>query len=231
MHANLGYSHVEQNQSGKEVTANAMADRIADALTDDFSQAATGNFALARADFQSNWRFKLTGTPAADFTMTVPAKKRPFLVDNQTGKSASVTAGGTSNAVPPGVKALLYGDGTDVFLQADNQVSIGGFLPGLPAAGAVLFRYVTTRPFILPAGLPSSHGWAANPATAQADLAIKKNGVAIDTARFAAAVNNATFILASETSFAMGDRLEVACTSPADATLAEISITLAGYGT
>ena len=84
-HANLGYSHIEQNQSGKEVTANAMADRIADALTDDFTQAVTGDFSIAAADFQANWRFRLTGTPASNFTMTVPARKRPFLVDNRTG--------------------------------------------------------------------------------------------------------------------------------------------------
>jgi hypothetical protein len=230
-HANLGYGHLEQNQSGKEVTANAMANRIADALTDDFSQAVTGDFALAVADFQANWRFRLTGTPAADFTMTVPARKRPFLVDNRTGRHATVTAGSVATTVPPGVKALLYGDGTDILLQADNQVSVGGFLPGLPAAGAVLFRYVATRPFTLPVGLPNSQGWAGNPATAQADLAIKKNGVAIGTARFTAAASIATFILASDASLAMGDRLEVTCPSPDDATLADISITLAGYGT
>ena len=142
-----------------------------------------------------------------------------------------VTAGGASTTVLPGVKALLYGDGTDVLVQADNQVSVGGFLPGLPGAGAVLFRYVATRPFTLPAGLPTSQGWAANPATLEADLAIKRNGVAIGTARFAAAGTTATFVLASEASFAAGDRLEVACPSPADATLADLSITLAGYGT
>ena len=133
--------------------------------------------------------------------------------------------------MPPGVKALLYCDGTDVLLQADNQVSIGGFLPGVPAGSAVLFQYVASRPFALPAGLAASRGYAKTAATAQADFDLRKNGLSVGTASFAAAATTPSFTFGSAQGFAPGDRLEVVCPSTADATLADISLTLAGYGT
>jgi hypothetical protein len=89
-------------------------------------------------------------------------------------------------------------------------------------------RYPFPRPAIFPAGLTNSKGVAATAATAQADFNLLKNGVSFGTMRFAVAGTAATFIAASQASFAIGDVLTVVAPATPDATLANIGFALAG---
>ena len=75
-HANLGYSHIEQNQSGKDVSANAMADRIADALTDDFTQAVTGSAELPFYPAWGGWLSILAFAAIAWVLIRIPARRQ-----------------------------------------------------------------------------------------------------------------------------------------------------------
>jgi hypothetical protein len=104
----------------------------------------------------------------------------------------------------------------------------GIWYPGAPAASAVLLRFVAVTPFSLPAGLTGSSGYAGTTATGSATINIRKNGSNQGTVVFAAGTATPTFALASALSFAAGDRLELVGPASADATLADISVTLKG---
>ena len=53
-----------------------------------------------------------------------------------------------------------------------------------------------------------------------------KNGISFGTFNFAAATSNATFTVATDTTFDVGDRLTITAPSPGDATLADVFVTL-----
>lgn len=53
-----------------------------------------------------------------------------------------------------------------------------------------------------------------------------KNGISFGTFNFATATNTAIFIVAADTTFGVGDRLTITAPSPADATPADIFVTL-----
>jgi len=63
-------------------------------------------------------------------------------------------------------------------------------------------------------------------ATASATFTMLKNGISFGTINFAAAANTATFTVAADTTFDVGDRLTITAPSPADATLADVFMTL-----
>ena len=105
---------------------------------------------------------------------------------------------------------------------------IGVYFPGQPEAGATLLQLVATRAFTLPADLTGSQGYAAAAPTAQADLDIQKNGASIGTVTFGASDNAATFVFASEITFAAGDRLTVLAPGSQDVSLADVSLTFKG---
>ena len=108
---------------------------------------------------------------------------------------------------------------------------LGVFFPGQPEAGATLLQFVAPRAFTLPAALTGSQGYAGTAPTAQADLEIRKSGAPIGAITFAAATNTASFTLASDVTFAAGDRLAVVAPGSPDASLADLSITLKGTRT
>lgn len=105
---------------------------------------------------------------------------------------------------------------------------LGGGCTGVPGASLVLMRYPFPRAAFLPSGLINSQGVAATAATAQTDFSILKNGVSFGTMRFAAAGTAASFIAASQASFAAGDVLTVVAPATPDSTLANIGFALAG---
>lgn len=105
---------------------------------------------------------------------------------------------------------------------------IGSQLSGAPTASLVMMRYKFPRAVTFPAGLTNSQGVAGTAATAQTDFDIRVNNVSVGTMRFAAAATSATFIMASQQSLAAGDVLTVIAPATPDATLAGVSLVLAG---
>lgn len=101
------------------------------------------------------------------------------------------------------------------------------FLPGLPAAEATVAVHYVTVAFSLPASLTGSRGGAEVAATAETVFSLRKNGTEFGTATVAASGTTVSFAAASETVFAIGDKLSVI--SPAqDDTLADLGISLRG---
>lgn len=94
--------------------------------------------------------------------------------------------------------------------------------------GETFFGVIMARAASFPAGLTGSQAKAGAAATAETVIALKKNGTQFGTVTFAAAGTSGAFAAASETTFAAGDVLTAVGPSPADATLADLRITLTG---
>jgi hypothetical protein len=97
----------------------------------------------------------------------------------------------------------------------------------LPAS-QVLLRYPFPRGVDFPAGLTGSRGVSAVAATATTTLDIRKNNTSVGSVQWAASATTATFTMASATSFTAGDILTVHAPASADATLADLGLSLAG---
>jgi hypothetical protein len=101
------------------------------------------------------------------------------------------------------------------------------FFPGVPTGLQVMGRIIVPRAITLPASLTGSYGSSIVAATAATTLNLAKNGSSIGSVNFAISASTATFTFASSLSFAAGDLLTLTNQSTADATLANISVTLA----
>lgn len=116
---NLKITHIEQAQEQKEVTANTGFDRLDKATqgTIDINVAAGGTIQVSSTDYLDNYMLRLTGAPAADFTLEVPDGNRNFAVDNRSGKVGTIetaSTGGEIVIVGDGRIAALYSRGTDI---------------------------------------------------------------------------------------------------------------------
>jgi hypothetical protein len=110
-----------------------------------------------------------------------------------------------------------------------NKVDFATFIQGAPTDAEKLFTIVAPVAFTLPAGLTGTAAYAEVPATAAAAFTVSKNGGAsLGTVDFAIGTNAATFTFATPTAFAIGDRLQLVNQSTADATLADVSLTIRG---
>jgi hypothetical protein len=146
-----------------------------------------------------------------------------FTVSKNNQNANLIWAGPASGApAPPGFRAMVPAD------MPTQPYDVGGCYTGAPTASLVLLRYPFPRQAIFPASLTNSQGVASVAATAQTDFDLKKNGSSVGTMRFAAAGTVATFIMASQTTFAAGDVLTVVAPATPDATLANIGFALAG---
>lgn len=140
----------------------------------------------------------------------------------------------------PGWRAYVVGDSEYVYDESSSgywlpgggggppPYDVGAMVTGVPDADAVCLRYKFPREVTFAAGLAPSQGVADVAATADTDFDIQQNGVSVGTMSFAAAATSATFDMASETVFDVGDVLTVIAPSSPDATLADISFVLAG---
>lgn len=109
-----------------------------------------------------------------------------------------------------------------------NAIELSFFAGGTLAANEVLFRHEAARAFTIPAGMTGSRGSSGAAATGTPALSIKKNGVEVGTATWAAAGTVATLAMASATAFAIGDIYSVTAPATPDATLADVSMTILG---
>jgi hypothetical protein len=97
----------------------------------------------------------------------------------------------------------------------------------LTASGLVA-RFVADRPFTLKAGFADGAGYTATGPSAGAVYTVKRNVAAIGTATFAAGAHTPTLSAASDTAFAVGDRLELWAPSSLNG-MTDVTLSLRGY--
>lgn len=132
-----------------------------------------------------------------------------------TGKAASSHSHAISD-VTGLAAALVY----DVIL----------YVQGEPTDAELVLRLEASRGFTLPAGAASSHASALVASTGTVVFDVLKNGVSFATVTFTSSATG-TFTQASDSTFVAGDVLTITAPATADATLADISISLVGSRT
>jgi hypothetical protein len=238
---NLGITPIASNQAQKEITANEAFERLAGAVAETLLVAmADADVTLTSAQALANASFECTGALTAGRAFVLPTARKLYDVANQTTGGFAVTvktAAGLGVAIAAGDEQIVRCDGTDVVavappksiaLAGPQPYDIASFYPGVPGSAALVLRFVAPRPVTLPPNLTGSCASAGAAATAQADIDIRVNGISQGTVRFAAGGTTATFIFASQVVLAAGDVLTLTAPATADATLANLSITLAG---
>jgi hypothetical protein len=171
-----------------------------------------------------------------------PTVKRLYVVDNTTAQSIECWIGsGAVVTIPTVDSGVIFSDGTDMLLIKLGR-SVGGgpanagmgnfevpmtFI-GLISENRELVRLPFTRPVVFKSTLPASQGVAGTAPTGTFDFTLRKNGVSIGTASFAAAATTATFSFASNIIFAPGDYLSVDSQATPDATLANVGFMFHG---
>jgi hypothetical protein len=116
-------------------------------------------------------------------------------------------------------------------LAAAQYYDIQGGAAGVPTASQLILSHVAVRTITWNANFASSRGYASAAATDQATFTIAVNGTGIGTMTFAAGAQTASFTLTGSTVIAPGQVLDVIAPATADATLANVTLTLLGVAT
>lgn len=193
-----------------------------DPLTVDYSDAANGNLGLFAPRNQtgsvpygsmSELILKLNSSANIDQTFYAHINGVPSMTNCA---EAIFTVPGTPG--PPGI---------------GDKYTVPIWVQGRPNAGQRVARFVVERTVQFPAGLTESQGNAEDAATAESIYSFRResNGsgeVEFGTVTFAAGSALGTFSAAAATQFDAGDVLKVYAPPSQDATLADVSISLAG---
>ena len=123
---------------------------------------------------------------------------------------------------------MLRRNGSNQWATEATPFVLSMFIPATHGSGALMAQIVFDRDVAFDADLPNSQGYAQVTATGSTVLDIQKNGANVGTITFTDAGNTASFALSGGASFAAGDRLALVNADPADATLADLSLTLRG---
>lgn len=115
------------SQANKEQTINTMVSYLERAMNDAQTiNLGAANFVITSTDFARFFMWRLTGVVSGR-TITIPAQKRLFVVENLTGAFTVDLIRGTSTiTVPVGGVLILYCDGTNLISVADSTVMGGG---------------------------------------------------------------------------------------------------------
>jgi hypothetical protein len=234
---NLLIAHISSSQASKEITCNSGFDSLDGAIAGQFTKALSdANYTLADpSEARVNLVFVFTGALTAGRNIIVPTSAKLYIVKNSTtgGFALTVkTASGTGIAVSAGDGyVILYADGTNVVKGAATgpaPFDVAVTAPGVGTNAQLLLRVKLARAVTFPASATLSQASASANATASTTYTFKKNGSSFATVNYALGASVGTWTQASDSVFAAGDLLELDGPATADATLANVGITLAG---
>jgi hypothetical protein len=159
--------------------------------------------------------FSVSGSPVTGSGTLTAAKA------NQSANQ--VYAGPTSGgAAAPAFRALVAADVPAM------RYDIATFYPGVPGNSQLVLRWQAPRAVTIPSGGTNSQASAGTAATASTTFTIKQNGSSVGTIVWSASGTAGAFTISSTINIAAGDVLTITGPATADATLADVAITLAG---
>lgn len=104
-----------------------LVDEAMDGLT---TIAVTGNVTLTSTNYVSDQArrriIRLTGSPSATYTITIPSVEKFYLVLNSTNAPQTIKAGGLGVTIPAAVMTTVVCDGTDCFAPAQTVTAAIG---------------------------------------------------------------------------------------------------------
>lgn len=113
-------------------------------------------------------------------------------------------------------------------IAAGTRYNLHFFATGRPQPAELLLRCEFTEPVVFATNFGSSRASAVTSATASAVFSIQKNDVQVGTITFGIGGDTGTIASAGEVTFEEGDILTILAPDPRDATLADVTINLAG---
>lgn len=224
---------ISTSQAQKEVTANALFDAASPAAL--FGRRASTSAALTWGYYGGPLFNNGSIVDVANGTVALTASATNYVQASAAGVVSVNTSGFTAGAIPlytvvTGTSAVTSYTDRRSFLAsvAGQPYDLLMFFPGSPTGSQVMGRVVMPRAVTLPSGLTGSYSSAINAATGATTLTLAKNGGSIGSVNFAGGSATATFTFASAVSFVAGDVLTLTNQATADASLAGVSVTLAG---
>lgn len=122
-----------------------------------------------------------------------------------------------------------WNSGTSKWNNIDAPYNVGAFAAGVLGPSELFFAHAFPYAVEIASSAPNSQAVAHTAATGSTTVTINKNGSSIGTIAWASSGTVGVFTFASSVTFAAGDVISLVAPSSADATLADISITLAGF--
>lgn len=115
------------SQANKEQTINTMISYLERSMNDaQFINLGPSNFVITSTDFARYFMWRLTGVVSGR-TITLPAQKRLFVMENLTGAfTVDLVRGASVLTIPVGGVLVVYCDGTNLISVADSTVMGGG---------------------------------------------------------------------------------------------------------
>ena len=240
----LNIPEVGATQNNKTITINNAINALEQAANAFLVVGSIGSGPATITETQAvrNQLFRLQGA-SANFDFEIPSTinlidtTRVFAVRNETSYVATIKASTGSGAeveLAAGKQGLFYCDNEDILLIALSSdttaaYDFGFYYNGLPPDNAELMKLVAVRAFDVGTNLANFRGHCAVNPTASADFTVAKNGATVATIT----VSTGGVFSASGSAFsvAAGDRITITAPTPQDATLANVSIMIAGTRT
>lgn len=196
----------------------------------------TGNYNAAAGD--SGALIQFNSASAVSYTLLASAPAQGWFVQVKNINTGVLTIANNTNTIDGKSSSLTLSQGDSVTIFSDGSAyhtgqprpfGIGVFAPGVGSNAQVLLYIKLDRATIFPASAPNSYAVANTAATGSTTYTFKKNGSSFATVVFSASGTTGAWTQASDATFAPGDILELDGPATADATLANVGITLQGY--
>lgn len=196
--------------------------------TADYNIAATDAGFLIQMNSASAHTITLLGTaPAANWWVVIKNINTGVLTIARNG--LTIDGKSTNLTLAEGDSVVIFSDGTNYETGLVRIFDVAVFAPGVGSNNQILARFNMVRTVIFPASAPNSQATASATATGNTTYTLKKNGSSFATILYSAGGSTGAFTQASDASFAAGDLFEIDGPATADATLANVGITLQGY--
>lgn len=228
---------ISSNQAYKEVVVNALLDAASPAML--WGRHASACNGLVWGYTGGNYQTGSVANAIANGSLTLTASATNYIYASSSNGAVSVNATGFPAGQIPlytvVTGATTVTNYTDQRSYAPSAITgagvgiydVGIYVEGLSSNNEVVWEFVSPRSWTLPLGA-SGAAVAGVPATGSATYTLAKNGTAIGTITWAAGATAGTISITANTSFVAGDILTMTAPASADATLANLAVTLAG---
>lgn len=250
---NLELLAISESQTQKATAINTALSQMEEAISSSYtlntSLAVTANYNVVIPFDDSNdlsdrqalrmVYLDIAAGATADFNVIHPDNPHLFFAKNSSAHTATVkTSVGSGFPLTPSSSAILYCNGVDVinlsnsFVYSNNIKQAYDFdvaVYNKPKSGQVIAKTIIPRDVIFAANFTGSVGVVGINPTAVNELEVKDNGSVIGTVSVSTAgVVTFTTVSGTEKQVTAGSVLTVQNQSTADATLADLNISLVG---
>lgn len=166
--------------------------------------------------------------PTGDGGPTGPSGTGPTGPTGSTGVAGSTGLTGPTGGVGPTGPTGAGPTGPTGPAATGIRYDICTFYPGIPGNSQLILRWQSPRSVTIVAGATNSQASSSAAATGSTTFTIAQNGTPVGTIVWSASGTSGAFTVASQINLVIGDVLTITGPGTADATIADVVVTLAG---